>query len=230
MRARSLQSSKGIAMKAKPLVRALLVAGLSTVFVAGCSRSIESLLPLSRAFAQPAQVQTRPLPLPSTAAALPDFSSLVEKYGPAVVNISVTETVKTQGTPFPNLDQNDPFWQFFRNLPIPKTPPNALMRGLGSGFIVSPDGVILTNAHVVDNAREVTVKLTDRREFKAKVLGKDDQSDVAVIKIDAHNLPIVKLGDSSKVKVGEWVVAIGSPFGLDNSVTARIASAKARSP
>jgi serine protease Do len=169
------------------------------------------------------------VPAPPSSPALPDFSPLVEKYGPAVVNISVTETVKTSETPFANLDRSDPFWRFFRDLPFSQTPPNALMRGVGSGFIVSPDGVILTNAHVVDNAKEVTVKLTDRREFKAKVVGKDDQSDVAVIKIDAHNLPTVRLGDSSKLKVGEWVAAIGSPYGFDNSVTAGIVSAKARS-
>ena len=102
------------------------------------------------------------------------------------------------------------------------------MRGEGSGFIVSPDGVILTNAHVVDDARKVTVKLTDRREFEAKVIGSDAKSDVAVLKIDAKNLPVVKLGDPRSLQVGEWVVAIGSPFGFENSVTAGIVSAKGR--
>jgi serine protease Do len=217
-------------MKAKALVRALLVAGLSTALVTGCSdNAVSSLFSSSQAATMGDRVATRPVPASASTAALPDFSTLVEKYGPAVVNISVTETLKTSDSPLSNLDRNDPFWQFFGDLPFHKTPPNALMRGVGSGFIVSPDGVILTNAHVVDNAKEVTVKLTDRREFKAKVIGKDDQSDVAVIKIDARNLPTVKLGDSSQVKVGEWVVAIGSPFGFDNSVTAGIVSAKARS-
>ncbi|HTS20978.1 MAG TPA: DegQ family serine endoprotease [Casimicrobiaceae bacterium] len=213
-------------MNAKPIVRALLVAGLSAGLAAGCTNS--SFFPNSRANTLGAQVPTHPVP---TAAALPDFSGLVARYGPAVVNVSVTESVDTQQNvpQFQDIDPNDPFWRFFRDLPWQKGRPNALLRGLGSGFIVSPDGVILTNAHVVDNAKEVTVKLTDRREFKAKVVGKDDQSDVAVLKIDATNLPTVHLGDSSRVKVGEWVVAIGAPFGFENSVTAGIVSAKARS-
>ncbi|HUH93349.1 MAG TPA: DegQ family serine endoprotease [Casimicrobiaceae bacterium] len=217
-------------MKAKPVVRALLIAGLSAGLVAGCGNASTSFFPVSRA-AMP-EVQTRPVP--AAAAALPDFSSLVAKYGPAVVNISVTESIKTgdheqQMPQLPGINPNDPFWKFFHDLPWQNVPRNEIMRGLGSGFIVSPDGVILTNAHVVDNAKEVTVKLTDRREFKAKVIGKDDQSDVAVIKINATNLPTVHLGDSSQVKVGEWVVAIGSPFGFENSVTAGIVSAKGRS-
>ena len=215
-------------MKAKPIVRALLVAGLATGLVAGCGNGSASFFPTSQAATNPPQIQTRPVP--AAAAALPDFSSMVAKYGPAVVNISVTETMKTGGDmqQFQGIDPNDPFFKFFGQM-IPRTPPHELLRGLGSGFIVSPDGVILTNAHVVDNAKEVTVKLTDRREFKAKVIGKDDTSDVAVIKINAHDLPTVHLGDSSQVKVGQWVVAIGSPFGFDNSVTAGIVSAKGRS-
>jgi serine protease Do len=228
MRANALDSRKESIMKAKPIARALLVAGLATGLVAGCGNGSASFFPTSQAATNPEQIQTRPVP--AAAAALPDFSAMVAKYGPAVVNISVTETMKTGGDmqQFQGIDPNDPFWKFFGQM-IPKTPPHALLRGLGSGFIVSPDGVILTNAHVVDNAKEVTVKLTDRREFKAKVIGKDDASDVAVIKINAHDLPTVHLGDSSNVKVGEWVVAIGSPFGFDNSVTAGIVSAKGRS-
>jgi serine protease Do len=160
--------------------------------------------------------------------ALPDFSSLVDKYGPAVVNVSVTGTVKTNTQMFPGMDPDDPFWQFFRRFqPMPRG--EQPVRGLGSGFIVSPEGIILTNAHVVDGADEVTVKLTDKREFKAKVVGVDKQSDVAVLKIAASNLPTVKLGDSAGVKVGEWVVAIGSPYGFENTVTAGIVSAKGRS-
>jgi serine protease Do len=224
-------------MNAKPIVRALLVAGLSTGFVAGCGNT--SVFPSSQAATNPvfssaqsarSADQVATVPVPSSSAALPDFSTLVTKYGPAVVNISVTEAAKqTAGMDqLPNIDPNDPFWRFFRNLPGQKAP-HALIRGEGSGFIISPDGVILTNAHVVDGAKEVTVKLTDRREFTAKVVGKDDQSDVAVLKIDARNLPTVHLGDSSHVKVGEWVVAIGSPFGFENSVTAGIVSAKGRS-
>jgi len=161
--------------------------------------------------------------------ALPDFAGLVERYGPAVVNISVTPNVKTAYNGARRLDPNDPFFEFFRHfgLPAPEQAPPS--RGLGSGFIISPDGLILTNAHVVANASEVTVKLTDRREFNAKVVGSDPQTDVAVLKIDAKDLPSVRLGDSDKVRVGEWAVAIGSPFGFENTVTSGIISAKSRS-
>ncbi len=215
-------------MKAKPLVRALLTAGVSAGLATGCgSAASHSFSSLATAYRSNVETSAAP----SSAAALPDFSGLVAQDGPAVVNISVTENTQASDTmpQVPNIGPNDPLWQFFRNVPWPKAPPNALMRGLGSGFIVSPDGVILTNAHVIDNAKEVTVKLTDRREFRAKVVGKDEQSDVAVLKIDAHNLPTVKLGDSSQVKVGQWVVAIGSPFGFENSATAGIVSAEGRS-
>jgi serine protease Do len=166
---------------------------------------------------------------PSAAVVLPDFSGLVAKYGPAVVNISVTRTEKTAGiAPFPP-DEDNPFFWFFRHFEIPMPRGEIPMHGLGSGFIVSPDGVILTNAHVVAGASEVTVKLTDRREFKARIVGIDKPTDVAVLKIDAVNLPSVKIGDPAEVKVGEWVLAIGSPFGFENSVTAGIVSAKYRS-
>ena len=160
--------------------------------------------------------------------ALPDFAALVDRYGPAVVNISVTQ--KQQKTAFngQGLDPNDPFFQFFRHfgLPAPENAPPS--RGMGSGFIISADGVILTNAHVVANAAEVTVKLTDRREFNAKVVGTDPQTDIAVLKIEAGDLPAVRLGSSDKVRVGEWAVAIGSPFGFENTVTSGIISAKSR--
>jgi serine protease Do len=163
---------------------------------------------------------------------LPDFTALVDRYGPAVVNISVSGSLKVsqeEQPRMPQLNPNDPFSQFFHNFPMPKAPPSGAIRGVGSGFIVSPDGIILTNTHVVDDAKEVTVRLTDNREFRAKVIGKDEASDVAVLRIEAKNLPTVKLGDSAHVKVGEWVVAIGSPYGFDNTVTAGIVSAKARS-
>jgi len=159
------------------------------------------------------------------ATGLPDFRPLVQAYGPAVVNISVRSVVKTAGhgrLP-PGMDEDNPMFQF---MPHDNGAP---MRGEGSGFIVSADGVILTNAHVVDGAQKVTVKLTDRREFEARVIGSDAKSDVAVLKIDAHNLPVTKLGDPRQLQVGEWVVAIGSPFGLENTVTAGIVSAKGRS-
>jgi len=166
--------------------------------------------------------------------ALPDFSPLVEKYGPAVVNVEVVEKAQTSSGGVPGLSPNDPFFDFFRRFGIPgpdqtprgNQPP---VRGAGSGFIVNSDGYILTNSHVVANANEVTVRLTDRREFPAKVIGADERTDVAVIKINAANLPTVRLGDPSKIKPGQWVLAIGSPFGFENSATAGIISATSRS-
>ena len=162
-------------------------------------------------------------------AGLPDFRGLVEQHGPSVVNVSVRANVKTAGPmpQMPGFGPDDPFSQFFRGIPMPQEP--VPMRGEGSGFIVSPDGLILTNAHVVADAQKVTVKLLDRREFEAKVLGSDAKTDVAVLKIEATNLPAVRLGDPRSLQVGEWVVAIGAPFGFDNSVTAGIVSAKGRS-
>ncbi|EIT69923.1 peptidase S1C, Do [Hydrocarboniphaga effusa AP103] len=166
----------------------------------------------------------------SARAALPDFSAMVRAYGPAVVNITTKGTVKTsargQLRGFPGFGGNgdDPFSQFFGQMPQQERP----TFGEGSGFIVGADGVILTNAHVVADAKEVTVKLTDRREFTAKVIGQDAKSDVAVLKIDARDLPTVKLGNPEELNVGEWVVAIGSPFGFENTVTQGIVSAKGR--
>jgi serine protease Do len=167
---------------------------------------------------------------------LPDFTELVERQGPAVVNISTTQLLRSNGQaiqPF-QLDEDDPMFDFFRRF-VPR-PPGApgvprefQSRSLGSGFIISSDGYILTNAHVVDSADEIVVRLTDKRELKAKVIGADKRTDVALIKIDAANLPVVRMGDPSLLKVGEWVLAIGSPFGFDNSVTAGIVSAKGRS-
>lgn len=168
---------------------------------------------------------------------LPDFTELVEKQGPAVVNISTTQTLKGRpnlGLPF---DEDDPafeiFRRFFPGVPggrggVVPQPQERESHSLGSGFILSNDGYVLTNAHVVDGADEVKVKLTDKREFKAKIVGTDKRTDVALLKIDASGLPTVKIGDSSALKVGEWVVAIGSPFGFENSVTAGIVSAKGR--
>lgn len=165
---------------------------------------------------------------------LPDFSELAEKQGPAVVNISTTQISRNnQAMPFP-FDENDPAFEFFKRF-IPRhpggggTPREFENKSLGSGFFISSDGYILTNAHVVDGADEVTVRLTDKREFKAKIIGADKRTDVALIKIEASGLPAVKLADINQLKVGEWVVAIGSPFGFDNSVTAGIVSAKGRS-
>ncbi len=161
---------------------------------------------------------------------LPDFTDLVEKQGPAVVNISATQPSHgAQVAPgIPNIPKNDPFYEFFNRF-SPQMPRGREAPSLGSGFIISEDGYILTNAHVVGSADGITVRLTDKREFKAKVVGIDKRTDVALIKIEATGLPKVAIGDSSRLKVGEWVLAIGSPFGFDSSVTAGIVSAKGRS-
>ncbi len=158
---------------------------------------------------------------------LPDFTDLVEKQGPAVVNVSTTSTAQGGGAQSP-VPEDDPFNDFFRRFGPPQQR-DYETRSLGSGFIVSADGYILTNAHVVDMADEVTVKLSDKREFKAKVIGADRRTDVAVIKIEATGLQAVKIGDPEKLRVGEWVLAIGSPFGFESTVTAGIVSAKGRS-
>ena len=175
-------------------------------------------------FAVAGQAQTRDLP---------DFTELAERQGPAVVNVSTTQVIKG-GNRHPGFqfDEDDPAYEFFRRfMPRqgPGMPREFRNQSLGSGFIISADGYVLTNAHVVDDADEVLVKLTDKREFKAKVIGSDRRTDVALIKIEASGLPVVKLGDPERLKVGEWVVAIGSPFGFDSTVTAGIVSAKGRS-
>jgi serine protease Do len=171
---------------------------------------------------------------------LPDFTDLVEKVGPAVVNIRTTERVRGgRGGISPDMDED--LLDFFRRfgVPIPGQPPQPRrgqpqpdaepqMRGVGSGFILNADGYVMTNAHVVDGADEVIVTLTDRREFKARLIGADKRTDVALVKIDASGLPFVRIGDVNRLKVGEWVIAIGSPFGLENTVTAGIVSAKGR--
>ncbi|MGO9514996.1 MAG: Do family serine endopeptidase [Steroidobacteraceae bacterium] len=160
-------------------------------------------------------------------AGLPDFSGLVADNGAAVVNISVVEKPQR----FPNMgDQgdDDPMSQFFHRLPMPNPEHMPPSHGIGSGFIISSDGYVLTNAHVVAEASEVTVKLTDRREFAAKVIGVDKRSDVALIKIHATALPTVRFGDPSRIRPGQWAIAIGSPFGFENSVTAGVISAVGR--
>ena len=166
---------------------------------------------------------------------LPDFADLVDRQGGAVVNISTTQSVRGggRGVPqFPNIPEDDPFFEFFRRFMPPNqgapNPRELESRSLGSGFIISADGFILTNAHVVEGADDITVRLTDKREFRAKVVGADRRTDIALLKIEATGLPRVALGDPNKLRVGEWVVAIGSPFGFDNSVTAGIVSAKGR--
>ena len=179
------------------------------------------------------------MPLPARAQGLPDFTELVEKVGPAVVNIRTTERSHAARSGPGELDED--MLDFFRRrgIPIPQVPnrpgprtPDAegepQQRGVGSGFILSVDGYVMTNAHVVEGADEVIVTLPDKREFKARIIGSDKRSDVALVKVEATGLPIVRVGDPNKLKVGEWVIAIGSPFGLENSVTAGIVSAKSR--
>src|SRR5262245_27020198 len=166
---------------------------------------------------------------------LPDFTRLVDEQGNAVVNISTTQAVRRSGAApqVPGIEDEEVL-EFFRRF-IPRQQPGQPgprqpeARSLGSGFIISNDGYILTNAHVVEGADEINVRFTDKREYKAKVIGADRRTDIAVIKIEASALPAVKFGDPSKLKVGEWVVAIGSPFGFENTVTAGIVSAKGRS-
>ncbi|CAN5282575.1 DegQ family serine endoprotease [soil metagenome] len=186
---------------------------------------------------------------PPSVRGLPDFTDLVEKAGPGVVNIRTTERARASASNgMPELDENDPFYEFFRRFLPPNQQPGQpgaprgakprgntdddpgveRNRGVGSGFIVTADGYVLTNAHVVRGADEIYVTLTDRREFKGKLIGSDTRSDVAVVKIEATNLPRLAIGSVDELKVGQWVVAIGSPFGLENTVTAGIISAKSR--
>ena len=203
---------------------------LSRALVIACATLVGSigitLLPMQQALAQ--------------SRALPDFTDLVEQVGPSVVNIRTLERVvqRTQQGASPADEEMLEFFKRF-GLPMPNVPRQAPRsnspkqeeeqpRGVGSGFILSSDGLIMTNAHVVDGADEVVVTLTDKREFKAKIIGSDRRSDVALVKIEASGLPAVKVGDVNRLKVGEWVMAIGSPFGLENTVTAGIVSAKQR--
>ena len=222
-------------MQIRPLKRLVIVVAIpAAAAAAGYARyghAPESLLQTATTPTTTPTTAAQPIPAAVAMHGAPDFSSIVSQYGPAVVNISVSGNVKIgdSESPFPRLDPNDPFYDFFRHFRIPAPQGEAPMRGLGSGFIVAPNGIVLTNAHVVAGAAEVTVKLTDKREFKAKVLGLDKATDVAVLRIDAGDLPTVHLGDPSQIRVGEWVLAIGSPFGFENSATAGIVSAKSRS-
>lgn len=232
-------------MSRRPFVRRSLGAILSVFVFTACQGDFSSAGPadlaqLPTTSASSAASEVPPVTAPSAASAsLPDFATLVQQQGPAVVNISTKGKrmrVAAAG--------EDPFSEFFRRFGVPVPPGQRGMPqpdsqgeggegprrpgGAGSGFIVSSDGYILTNAHVVNEADEVTVKLTDRREFKAKIVGVDEPTDVAVLKIEATGLPVVRIGDPAKLRPGEWVLAIGSPFGFDNSATAGIVSATAR--
>lgn len=216
---------------ARGAIAVAVAAALSAGYVAGTRHAEPQIVAPAAAALMPAEAAAK--------TGIPDFSGLVETYGPAVVNISAKHVVKQTARRMPQpqmpVDPSDPFYQFFRHFygqmpgmggdAQPDEQPSA---SLGSGFVISADGYILTNAHVVDGANVVTVKLTDKREYKAKVVGADKQSDVAVLKIDANGLPTVKIGDPARSKVGQWVVAIGSPYGFDNTVTSGIISAKSR--
>ena len=181
--------------------------------------------PVDRAFSAPAGMVN----------GLPDLTALVEKVGPAVVNIRTVEKIQSRRNPV--YEMNEDFQEYlfrFFGVPRPDSPQaqsrqkEQIRRGLGSGFIISPDGYVLTNHHVIDNADDVFVRLTDNREFKAKLVGSDKRTDVALLKIDGNTLPYLKTGKSADIKAGQWVLAIGSPFALENTVTAGIISAKAR--
>ncbi|HUG22756.1 DegQ family serine endoprotease [Piscinibacter sp.] len=203
-----------------PVLRALCSGALGLALAIGAGAAVTT-----------AQAQTQ---------VLPDFSELVEKVGPAVVNIRTTERARAgRGGASPQIDEE--LLEFFRRfgVPIPGQPQDPRgpqqppggepqPRGVGSGFILNADGYVMTNAHVVEGAEDVMVTLTDSREFKAEVIGTDKRTDVALLRIKANGLPFVRIGDVSRLKVGEWVIAIGSPFNLDNTVTAGIVSAKAR--
>jgi serine protease Do len=205
--------------------QAAATAVLSSALVAGWA-----IIPTGAALAQSSGALVR---------GLPDFTDLVEKVGPSVVNIRTLEKARANtAAPGGADDEMQEFFRRFFGVPMPNAPrqaprpnrpaPEAQPRGVGSGFILSADGFIMTNAHVVDGADEVLVTLPDKREFKARIVGADKRTDVAVVKIEATGLPAVKVGDVSRLRVGEWVMAIGSPFGLDNTVTAGIVSAKQR--
>jgi len=221
-------------MASQPLARRIVALAILGGALAACSPQSSTAASTAQPAAAPASVAASPAaeraaPLVQ---GLPDFTPLVEAYGPAVVNVSVVSRREGRGgfQGPPGMSPDDPFYDFFRRFGIPtprgEQPP---ARGEGSGFIVSADGYILTNAHVVDGASEVTIRLTDRREFTANVIGSDKRTDIAVLKIEAEGLPTVKLGDPSQLRAGEWVIAIGSPFGFENSVTAGIVSGVSRS-
>jgi len=230
----------------KTLQRIVIAAFVALAF-AGCDRK-EAEATKTASAPGPFQVQTAPPPSASSGAtsnpspgttidrvvALPDFTPLMKIEGPAVVNVITTNTA-AKARRSANPAENDPLYEFFRRF-IPDMPPggpggpgNQPRGGLGSGFIITPDGYILTNAHVVADFDDVTVRLADaKREFKAKVVGIDKRTDVALLKVDAKDLPTARLGNSSEVEAGQWVAAIGSPFGFANTITAGIVSATRR--
>jgi serine protease Do len=210
-------------MQLKKITLALAAIGFGAALATGYQHLDAPAVSLANA-AVTAPAFTAPPVSPTAAARLPDFTALVDKAGAAVVNISTVGKAKAAALDPDEVDPDSPFGDFLRRFGPQLQPRNVPSRGVGSGFIVSPDGYIVTNAHVVDDASEVTVKLTDRREFTAKVIGQDKRTDIALIKIDAKNLPALDLSSPPPVKKGEWVIAIGSPFGFENSVSAGIVS------
>jgi len=206
--------------RSKPFVLALVAAGV----IGGAGVEMVHRVPAAHA-----AVATVVAPSAGAPAGAPDFARITREQGPAVVNITVSGVRKTSAADLSGDEDGDDPMEFFRRFqPGQGMEREVPVRGAGSGFIVDPNGLILTNAHVVDGANEVTVKLTDRREFTAKVLGSDPRTDIAVLKIDAKDLPVAKLGSTKSLSVGDWVLAIGSPFGFENTVTAGVVSAKSR--
>ncbi|HZV93045.1 MAG TPA: trypsin-like peptidase domain-containing protein, partial [Caldimonas sp.] len=219
---------------------ALLGAGVAVVGTAGAfdlPHWMKGDTQVASAQTQPADAHVVPAaPLPIAPGQVPNYRAIVKQAAPAVVGITVEGTHKMSASEggLPEGMENDPFFKFFRGMPgfsggNGQGSLSQPFHGLGSGFIIRSDGLILTNAHVVREAKEVTVKLSDRREYPAKVLGTDPTTDIAVLKIDAKNLPVVRLGDARSLEVGDPVLAIGAPYGLEETATAGIVSAKGRS-
>ena len=229
-------------MNLKPLSAALVGAGLAVVGTAGAfdlPHWLKGDTQVAAAAPQPAQAAERvvpPVPLIAAPGQVPNYRAIVKQSAPAVVGITVegTHKMSAEEQGLPDGMEDDPFFKFFRGMPGfsqrgGRQNPSQPFKGMGSGFIISSDGLILTNAHVVREAKDVTVKLSDRREFTAKVLGIDTTTDIAVLRIDAHDLPVVRLGDPKSLEVGDPVLAIGAPYGLEQTATQGIVSAKGRS-
>ncbi len=229
-------------MNLKPLSAALVGAGLAVVGTAGAidlPHWLKGDTQVAAAAAPSTPAAERvvpPVPLIAAPGQMPNYRAIVKQSAPAVVGITVEGTHKmtAEEQGLPDGMEGDPFFKFFRGMPGfsfrgGQGPQSTPFKGLGSGFIISSNGLVLTNAHVVREAKDVTVKLSDRREFNAKVLGIDTTTDIAVLKIDAHDLPIVRLGDPKGLEVGDPVLAIGAPYGLEQTATQGIVSAKGRS-
>ena len=200
-----------------------VLASVAFALIAGCGEKKDAPAPQGQPSATVAPAVSGPT------VELPSFVTLVKKEGPVVVNVTTVRTVRQSAEAMPGMAPDDPLYEFFRRFLPPPATQESQAQGLGSGFIISQDGYILTNAHVVADADEATVRLTSKRQFKAKIVGIDPPTDVALLKIDASGLPFVRIGAPDKLEVGEWVAAIGAPFGLENTVTAGIVSAKGRS-